>query len=173
MKKLTIAIAIIIIISCITKQEELIIPKEAIRFRVVANSNSPKDQEVKRHVVNNLNKNITKLQLIPRDINASRQSIKNSIPLFKQEVEKSLNQLNASSVYTIYYGMNYFPKKEYKGIKYEEGEYESLVITLGDGLGENFWCILFPPLCLLEGEETEKDKVEYTSFIQEIINKYF
>ena len=90
----------------------------------------------------------------------------------KQEVETTLNQLNASSEYTINYGMNYFPEKEYKGIKYEEGEYESLVITLGDGLGENFWCILFPPLCLLEAEETEKDEVEYTSFIQEIINKY-
>lgn len=172
MKKLTIVIAIIIIISCVTKQEMLIMPKEAIRFRVVANSNSPKDQEVKKHVVNNLNKNITKLQLVPRDISISRESIKNSIPLFKQEVETTLNQLNASSEYTINYGMNYFPEKEYKGIKYEEGEYESLVITLGDGLGENFWCILFPPLCLLEAEETEKDEVEYTSFIQEIINKY-
>lgn len=172
MRKLTIVIAIIIIISCITKQEMLIMPKEAIRFRVVANSNSPKDQEVKKHVVNNLNKNITKLQLVPRDISISRESIKNSIPLFKQEVETTLNQLNASSEYTINYGMNYFPEKEYKGIKYEEGEYESLVITLGDGLGENFWCILFPPLCLLEAEETEKDEVEYTSFIQEIINKY-
>ena len=172
MKKLTIVIAIIIIISCVTKQEMLIMPKEVIRFRVVANSNSPKDQEVKKHVVNNLNKNITKLQLVPRDISISRESIKNSIPLFKQEVETTLNQLNASSEYTINYGMNYFPEKEYKGIKYEEGEYESLVITLGDGLGENFWCILFPPLCLLEAEETEKDEVEYTSFIQEIINKY-
>lgn len=172
MRKLTIVIAIIIIISCVTKQEMLIMPKEAIRFRVVANSNSPKDQEVKKHVVNNLNKNITKLQLVPRDISISRESIKNSIPLFKQEVETTLNQLNASREYTINYGMNYFPEKEYKGIKYEEGEYESLVITLGDGLGENFWCILFPPLCLLEAEETEKDEVEYTSFIQEIINKY-
>ena len=173
MKKLTIFLAIFITILCINKEENVTIPKEAIRFRVVANSNSPKDQEVKKHVVHNLNKNITKLQLVPRDISISRESIKNSIPLFKQGVETTLNQLNASSEYTINYGMNYFPEKEYKGIKYEEGEYESLVITLGDGLGENFWCILFPPLCLLEGEETEKDKVEYTSFIQEIINKYF
>ena len=47
------------------------------------------------------------------------------------------------------------------------------MITLGDGLGDNFWCVLFPPLCLLEAEETDTDEVEYTSFIKEIIDKYF
>ena len=68
--------------------------------------------------------------------------------------------------------MNYFPEKEYKGIVYEEGEYESLVITLGNGLGENFWCVLFPPLCLLDSEEEVED-VEYTSFVKELVEKYF
>ena len=58
----------------------------------------------------------------------------------------------------------------YKGIYYEEGEYESLVITLGEGIGNNFWCVLFPPLCLIDENEEE---VEYTSFIKELIDKYF
>ena len=66
--------------------------------------------------------------------------------------------------------MNHFPKKEYKGIYYEEGEYESLVITLGEGIGENFWCILFPPLCLVD--ENAED-IEYSSIIKELIDKYF
>jgi stage II sporulation protein R len=61
----------------------------------------------------------------------------------------------------------------YKGKTYKPDNYESLVITLGDGLGENFWCVLFPPLCLLETSDEEIDDVEYTSFIKEIIDKYF
>ena len=84
---------------------------------------------------------------------------------------KAENQANLE--YKINYGMNYFPEKEYKGVTYEEGEYESLVITLGNGLGENFWCVLFPPLCLLEADEEETEEVEYTSFVKEIIDKYF
>lgn len=154
------------------KQQTITIPKEAIRFRVIANSNTEEDQLIKKTIVSNLNENIKNLEFTPKNINASRDLIKNSIPEFKEVVDETLNELNASNEYTIKYGMNYFPEKEYKGIKYEEGEYESLVITLGDGLGENFWCILFPPLCLLEGEETETEEVEYTSFIQEIIDKY-
>ena len=76
--------------------------------------------------------------------------------------------------YTIDYGMHPFPEKKYKGITYEAGEYESLLVTLGSGEGDNWWCVLFPPLCLLEAEETTNTSdIEYKSFIKEIIEKYF
>ncbi len=173
MKKLTIIVFIIVTILCINKKEVLTIPKDAIRFRVIANSNNPEDQATKKKVVTNLNKTIKKIEFTPKDITSSRKIIKNSIPEFSKVVEETLQDLNSQQNYRINYGKNYFPEKKYKGIKYEAGEYESLVITLGDGLGDNFWCILFPPLCLLEAEEDETSEVEYTSFIKEIINKYF
>ena len=88
-------------------------------------------------------------------------------------IEKTIENEPYNNTYNINYGTNHFPEKEYKGVIYQEGDYESLVITLGEGLGDNFWCVLFPPLCLLEAEDTETDKVEYTSFIKEIIDKYF
>ena len=90
----------------------------------------------------------------------------------KETEETNIKNLNEEAEYTIKYGMNYFPKKEYQGVIYEEGEYESLVVEIGDAQGDNFWCVLFPPLCLLEGEEENKDNIEYTSFIKEIIEKY-
>jgi stage II sporulation protein R len=67
------------------------------------------------------------------------------------------------------YGLNYFPKKEYKGVIYNEGYYESLVIKIGKGEGNNFWCVMFPPLCFLEAEKSEK--IEYKFFVKEIIDK--
>lgn len=173
MKKLTVIIFIIITILCLNKQATVTVPREAIRFRVIANSNKEKDQYIKKQIVTNLNSAIKKIEFTPKDLSTSRQNIKQSIPEFSQVVEKTLKELNASEKYSINYGLNYFPEKEYKGIKYEAGEYESLVITLGDGLGENFWCILFPPLCLLEAEDENTTDIEYTSFIEEIINKYF
>ena len=63
--------------------------------------------------------------------------------------------------FEINFGLNYFPKKEFKGITYDEGYYESVVVTLGEGLGDNWWCVLFPPLCMLEAEESTE--VEYTT----------
>ena len=100
-------------------------------------------------------------------------SIQNNLHNFDKIITESIKDESYKDNYNISYGINYFPEKEYKGVIYEEGDYESLVITLGDGLGDNFWCVLFPPLCLLEAEETDTDEVEYTSFIKEIIDKYF
>ena len=88
-------------------------------------------------------------------------------------LEKEMKNDNYDNNVEVNYGMNYFPEKTYKGVKYKEGEYESLVVTLGKGEGNNFWCVLFPPLCLLEAEEDDTNEVEYTSFVKELIDKYF
>ena len=173
MKKSIIILAVIVTLLSLNKEEKVIIPKDSIRFRVIANSNEEQDQVLKKKVVTNLNKNIKELSFSSENLTASRQNIKNSISAFSDVVEKTLAENESKETYKINYGMNYFPRKEYKGVVYEEGDYESLVVTLGNGLGENFWCVLFPPLCLLEAEEEETKDVEYTSFIKEIIDKYF
>jgi hypothetical protein len=107
---------------------KFIIPNEAIRLRVIPNSNSKHDQEI------------------------------------KTKVSKHLQ-------YNINFGSNFFPKKEYNVVTYPEGYYESVKVTLGEGLGDNWWCIIFPPLCLIEAEESTE--VEYNFFVKEIIKKYF
>ena len=173
MKKTLIIIAIIIMVLTTTKKEVISIPKEAIRFRVIANSNNVTDQILKEEITNNIYKEFSSLSFKENNIASIRNDIKSKIPLIEEIVENTIESKGLKKEYNIKYGMNYFPEKQYKGILYEEGEYESLVITLGDGLGDNFWCVLFPPLCLLEVEEKDTSEVEYTSFIKEVLEKYF
>ena len=73
--------------------------------------------------------------------------------------------------YDISYGDNFFPSKTYKGIKYPAGYYNSLVITLGQGLGENFWCVMYPPLCLIDENKNSTD-IEYKSYVKDVLLKY-
>lgn len=174
MKKITVIIAIIIVILSVNKQQNVIIPKDSIRFRVIANSNSESDQALKKQVVSNLKDEIISLEFTPKNLSSSREKIQKELPKFENIVKNTIKESNSSTSYSINYGQNYFPEKEYKGLTYKEGNYESLIITLGDGLGENFWCVLFPPLCLIEADEDEDiNDVEYTSIIKEIIDKYF
>lgn len=151
----------------------IIIPKDAIRFRVIANSNSKEDQNIKYLVRDALSYEIIKT--IENSNNKTEASIllKEKIPFFENTIFDVLKDNSVSQRFNINYGINYFPEKIYNGVKYKEGEYESLVITLGDGLGDNWWCVLFPPLCLLEAEETDNSNVEYKFFLKEIIDKYF
>ena len=76
---------------------------------------------------------------------------------------------NYNIQYEINFGLNYFPEKIYNGTVYNEGEYESLVIYIGEAEGDNWWCVLFPNFCLVD---TKKD-TEYKSYFKELINKIF
>ncbi len=153
-----------------TSVEAVKIPNEAIRFRVIANSDSNYDQNIKIKVKNEIEKELFKLLKESKGISEARKIINDNL----NNIEKKVNDLLIKEKYTLGYkvnfGYNYFPEKEFNGVTYEEGMYESLLITLGEGKGENWWCVLFPPLCLLEAEES--DKVEYKFFVQELIEKY-
>lgn len=168
MKKILIISTIIITLLVSIKEEKITIPNEAIRFRVVANSNSKEDQLLKKEIVNNLIPTIKETTNYD-SIEDVRKSIKDNISLYTKIVDKTIKESNLNKTFHINYGKNHFPEKTYDNIIYEEGDYESLVITLGEAKGKNFWCILFPPLCLVEKDNT----TNYKSYIKEIINKYF
>lgn len=172
MKRILIVVLIFSIMIINKNKEEVIIPDEAIRFRVIASTNSVSDQYVKKVVKDDLEKEISKDLNESKSISTTRQILSNNINKYSGIVEESLKKSNSNDTYKINYGLNYFPEKKYKGLTYPEGNYESLVVTLGKGEGNNWWCVLFPPLCLLEADETEKEEVEYKSFIKEIIDKY-
>lgn len=171
MKKLFFVVLIIIIIFTTNiKAKQNIIPDEAIRLRVIANSNSKYDQQIKLEVKDQIQLELYNLLKSTKGIEEARKIIKDNINELDSNVKKILEKEKYNKNYTISYGQNYFPEKEYKGVKYKEGYYESLVITLGEGEGNNWWCVLFPPLCLVEAEEA--DEVEYKFFIKELIDKY-
>ena len=154
------------------ENETVKIPDSAIRFRVLANSNSPRDQKIKQDIAKKMQSELYMLLKSTKNISEARGVINNNMDNFNSILKEETKDLEYS--YTIDYGMHEFPEKEYKGVVYDEGYYESLLVTLGEGKGDNFWCVLFPPLCLMEAEETDDTtEVEYKSFIKEIIEKYF
>lgn len=147
-----------------------IIPDEAIRLRVLANSNSDYDQKVKLEVRDYLQDRLYKLLKDTKGIEEARKKIEDEIENIDNGINDVLQKENYNLGYKINFGQNYFPQKKYKGITYNEGYYESLLVTLGSGEGDNWWCVLFPPFCLIEAEESSD--VEYKFFIQELIEKY-
>ena len=154
-------LALVIIILCQNKSQKVIIPKESIRIRIIANSNNNVDINQKLKVKKEVETKIYELLEGVKTIDEARTIINNNLDNLNIFLEDS----------SVSFGYNYFPKKVYKDIIYEEGMYESLVITLGKGEGDNWWCVLFPPLCLLEENENTKD-VEYHFLVKDIIDKY-
>lgn len=174
MKKVFVFILMLLLVVSVYKKsnDSVKIPDSAIRFRILANSNSPRDQKIKEDIRDKMQKELYSLLQNSKSIDDSRKIINSNMSNFDEILKDSMKDIEYS--YSIDYGMHYFPSKIYKGITYDEGNYESLLVTLGSGKGDNWWCVLFPPLCLLEAEESSDVKdVEYKSFIKEIIEKYF
>ena len=175
MNKVFIGIVIIIIgyvlfNSVNSKAYELVIPENAIRMRVIPNSNSDYDQQIKAKVKEVLQTITYDLLKDTKGSEEAEKIIKANLSLIDNRINDLLVKENYNLDYKINFGLNYFPDKEFKGVTYTEGYYNSLLVTLGAGEGDNWWCVLFPPMCLIEAEESEE--VEYKFFIQELLEKY-
>ncbi len=170
MKKILILLALISIILLYTnkRKEYVIVPKESIRFRIIPNSNTAEDLYMKEEVKEGISDIITSLS--KENINETRTNIVNNLPLLRNKVQNVFDENNYNQTFNINYGINYFPEKTYKGVKYQSGNYESMVVSIGNASGDNYWCVLFPPLCMMEAKESEK--VEYKFFIKEIIDHF-
>ncbi|MCO7125603.1 stage II sporulation protein R [Sporolactobacillus shoreicorticis] len=131
------------------------IPQNAIRLRILANSDSPADQAVKRQVRDAVNKNITQWVQNLKTSDQAKQVIRAHMPELRATVEQTLKQAHARSAYKIKLGQANFPTKMYGSFVYPAGKYDALVVTLGDGKGANWWCVLFPPLCFLDFSNSE------------------
>ena len=146
-----------------------IIPDEAIRIRVIANSNSLSDQIEKTNIKNILQSYLDTKLKNSKSIEETDYIIKQNLNEIRTQIEKTLKENNSLNGVNIHYGKNFFPKKEYKGIIYESGMYDSLVITIGEGKGNNWWCVLFPPLCLVDEDMEDQ---EYKLYIKEVLEKF-
>ncbi|WP_453992968.1 stage II sporulation protein R [Bacillus nitroreducens] len=132
-------------------QEFQVIPDEAIRLRILANSDSDEDQGLKRKVRDEVNAEITEWVEELTSIEAARELIQERLPEIEKIVARVLDEENSNQFYTVGYGRDVqFPTKLYGQFLYPAGEYEAILITLGEAEGSNWWCVLFPPLCFLD-----------------------
>lgn len=163
-----ILLVLVIIYVYKTTDQNIFIPDSSIRLRVIPNSNNPEDIYIKEKVKSYLESNIYSLTKDTKSIEDARTIISDSIPTIEKNVDNIFKDNDYAMPYKVNFGYNYFPEKNYKGITYNEGYYESLVISIGEAKGDNWWCVLFPNFCLIDTKEDH----EYKSYFKELITKY-
>lgn len=166
MKKIFIVISIILTIIYLMN-DKYDLTRDSIRFRVIANSNSSKDIIMKEKVVSEISDILFKES---DSIYEARENIINNIAKVENRIDSLFSKNNYNLNYNISYGINHFPEKEYMGKIFEEGDYESLVIEIGEANGNNYFCILYPALCLIDDNS---DDIEYSFKIVEYIKNLF
>lgn len=134
----------------VTANEAVVIPNDAIRLRILANSDSAEDQRVKHLIRDEVNAEITKWVSHLTSKQEAKKVIQEGLPQLQQIALKVLEQEQVNQSVEVEFGKVEFPTKLYGEFLYPAGEYEAILITLGEGTGANWWCVLFPPLCFLD-----------------------
>jgi stage II sporulation protein R len=163
------------------------IPEESIRLRILANSNTAADQKLKRDIRDEVNAQITTWVDELSTLSEAREIIRKQLPAIEEIVQNKLNEAGIEKTFSVELNKVAFPTKMYGDYIYPAGQYEAVLITLGEGEGKNWWCVLFPPLCFLdfengdavkENKEGQSDKTETASAeeadeTEEIQTKFF
>jgi len=131
------------------------IPAESIRLRILANSDAPADQAVKRVVRDAIVEAMNSWVTGPQTIEEARQTLLNHMDEIETIVGETLKNRGFDYAYKAELGMVPFPTKMYGKEVYPAGDYEALLVTLGEGNGQNWWCVLFPPLCFIDAATGE------------------
>ena len=145
---------------------------KVIRLHVLANSDSPDDQELKYKVRNKI---ITTFNEEFEDINNKTESsniIIEKIHQIRCEAEELIKEEGYNYDVDVYYGNYKFPRKIYKEIVLPEGYYDAVRIEIGRAEGSNWWCVMFPPLCFVDfGKDKEKPvfDIDTEERLQEIL----
>lgn len=127
------------------------IAKEIIRFHVVANSDADMDQEVKLVVKDRV---VHYMQGKLADAKTKKEAkyiMKKEIPQIKHIAQKTLRKEGYDYSCDVVYHQREFPIKVYGDLTFPAGKYEALDVVLGNAEGKNWWCVMFPSLCFVDG----------------------
>ncbi|WMJ78041.1 MULTISPECIES: stage II sporulation protein R [unclassified Sedimentibacter] len=148
---------------------------KVIRLHVIANSNTVYDQQLKYKVRNHV---ISKFDSEFENITSKDDSedlVIEKINEIRKEAEEIISEEGYDYEINVYYGNFKFPRKIYEDIVLPEGYYDAVRIEIGRAEGNNWWCVMFPPLCFVDfGQDKNAEPVfdiETEKKLQEVLTQ--
>jgi len=127
--------------------------KSVLRLHVIANSDDLEDQNlklaVKDDIVAFMKDEFTNLN----DANQARQLALQDIPQIQAVAEAKIKALGYDYPVQVMVGEYDFPTKSYGNLVFPQGRYQAVRVIIGEGQGKNWWCVLFPPLCMVSSQD--------------------
>lgn len=134
------------------------ISDQVFRLHILANSDSAEDQQLKLKVRDEILKKGETVFASSNSLEETIELCKNNIALFQQTAEQCLKNNGSDYEVKVYVDKEYFNTREYGEITLPSGIYNTLKIEIGQGKGHNWWCVMFPAICLSSVTDDELNK---------------
>ncbi len=127
------------------------ISSSLVRLHVIAASDETAEQELKLRVRDNVLEYLTPVLDKAENPEEAQRIINGELTSIKAAAEACAGGRSVS----VTLGQEYYPTREYEGFTLPAGQYQSLRVILGEGKGHNWWCVVFPPLCVSAAEQNK------------------
>ena len=129
---------------------------KVLRLHVIANSDSAEDQALKLKVRDALLLQGKEVFSSGSTKESAEQAACKNLQSFLQTAEKTIRENGKDYSVCVSVGKSSFPTRTYENITLPAGEYDALRVVIGEGKGKNWWCVMFPPLCLPAAERRQE-----------------
>lgn len=119
-----------------------------LRLHVVANSDAPEDQAVKLRVKDAVVSMLEETMEAMPTVEEAKAYLETHLPQIEETANRVLKELGSGLEAVVTFARERFPTREYDTFRLPAGVYQALRITIGAGEGHNWWCVLFPSLCV-------------------------
>ena len=151
------------------KYEDIV--DKIIRFHVLANSDTEEDQKLKLKVRDEVINYISPKLKDSKSLDESRRIIKRNKEKIEQISKKVIKDNGYDYEVTSMISRENFPDKIYGDLIFPQGEYEAYRILIGKAKGQNWWCVMFPPLCFVDETKNIVDSSEIKESIENEVNE--
>jgi len=154
---LLLAVAAALLWGACTLQRQDALGQKVIRLHVIANSDSEADQALKLRVRDRVLVLAEDILRQSGDMEEARQRLTEALPRLQQTAAEEIAAQGSRYTVSARLEETEFPTREYDGFALPSGEYLALRVVIGEGAGKNWWCVVFPPLCLGSVSETTQE----------------
>ncbi|MGN1093987.1 MAG: stage II sporulation protein R [Candidatus Neoclostridium sp.] len=140
-----------------------------LRLHVRANSNQPDDQAVKMIVKEAVVNYLEPLLSSADDMETAIKLVGQKIDELEKLCDRTLKENGKTYSSEVVVHSEYFPTRAYENVVVEAGVYDAIIVRLGEGAGDNWWCVVYPPLCFVKSSE---EGVHYKSRIAELWRRF-
>lgn len=124
------------------------ISTKVLRMHVLANSNSINDQRLKIAVKNNILKCTMELFTNCDNLEESIEIAQSNTELIKASAQEVIKKYNKNYDVKVYVDNEFFDVRQYKDFTLPSGNYNTVKIVIGEGKGKNWWCVMYPAVCI-------------------------
>ena len=140
--------------AALKKQDQL--QQKMIRLHVVANSDSDRDQALKLQVRDKVLAFTERTMRASADRAAANAALQTYLPVIERMAEETLRENGCWDSVEVRLEPTEFPLKAYNGFRLPAGEYMALRVLIGEAAGQNWWCVVYPPLCMTAAADVQE-----------------